>query len=123
MNNTGVNFYLQNGETFSSLLPPGYEIRFFQANADMLATAFDTLSKVPFYTSFTPNDFTQNGTENWGYFNATGTLSSAPVYCFWLKGKERSRNNHQTMFMALFSREKQLIETRLMYTAIECHFV
>lgn len=87
-NNTGVNFYLQNGETFSSMLPPGYEIRFFQADPNMLSTAFDTLSKVPGYVSFVPNDFTQNGTEAWGYFNATGTLSSAPVFCFWLKGKK-----------------------------------
>ncbi len=86
VNNNGSQFYLQNGETLNSLLPPGYETRFFRVSEDMSVTTFDTLSKVPNYTSFTPNDFTQNGTENWGYF--TAPLGSNPVYCFWLKGKK-----------------------------------
>lgn len=86
VNNNGLEFYLQNGETFNSLLPPGYETRFFRVSEDMSVTTFDTLSKVPNYTSFTPNDFTQNGTEAWGYF--TAPLASNPVYCFWLKGKK-----------------------------------
>ncbi len=85
-NNTGMDFYLQNGELLKSLLPPGYETRFFEVSSNMSTYSFDTLSKVPGYVSFTPNDFTQNGTENWGYFNAP--LSSYPVYCFWLKGKK-----------------------------------
>jgi hypothetical protein len=105
VNNEGMQFYLQNGELLNSLLPPGYETRFFQVNADMLATAFDTLSKVPFYTSFTSNDFTQNGTENWGYFNATGSLSSAPVYCFWLKGKKEAAITTNNVYGIIQPRE------------------
>lgn len=85
-NNTGMDFYLQNGELLKSLVPPGYETRFFEVSSNMSIYTFDTLSKVPGYTSFNSNDFTQNGTENWGYFNAP--LSSNPVYCFWLKGKK-----------------------------------
>jgi hypothetical protein len=89
VNNTGADFYLQNGELLNNLLASGYEIRFFRVSSDMSVTTFDTLSKVPGYTSFVPNDFTQNGTENWGYFYAPFVLgSSAPVFCFWLKGKK-----------------------------------
>lgn len=85
-NNAGVDFYLQNGELINSKLPSGYEIRFFRVDPNMSTATFDTLSSVPGYVSFTSLDFTQNGTENWGYFNAP--LSSTPVYCFWLKGKK-----------------------------------
>jgi len=86
LNNAGIDFFLQNGELLNSLLPPGYETRFFRVDPDMNVTTFDTLTKVPGYVSFSPEDFTQNGTENWGYFNAP--LTSYPVYCFWLKGKK-----------------------------------
>jgi hypothetical protein len=83
--NSGRDFSLENGELFSDRMPPGFEIRFFLVSSDMTEFTFDTLSAVPGYTSFSPNDFTQNGTETWGYFNAP--LSATPVYCFWLKGK------------------------------------
>jgi len=86
VNNSGADFYLQNGELLNNLLPPGYETRFFRVDPDMSVTTFDTLSKVPGYTSFVPQDFTQNSTEFWGYFNAP--LTTYPVYCFWLKGKK-----------------------------------
>jgi hypothetical protein len=86
VNNSGADFYLQNGELLNNLLPPGYEIRFFRVDPDMSVTTFDTLSKVPGYASFVPQDFTQNSTEFWGYFNAP--LTTYPVYCFWLKGKK-----------------------------------
>lgn len=85
LTSSGANFYLQNGELDNSL-PLGYEIRFFRVSADMSASEFDTLSKVPGYDSLRSIDFTQNGTEFWGYFNYP--LSSKPVYCFWLKGKK-----------------------------------
>jgi hypothetical protein len=88
LNNTGRDFAIQNGELDNSLLPAGYEIRFFRVDENMSVNTFDTLSKVPGYESFTSEDFTQNGTENWGYFNAP--LSSTPVYCFWLKGKKEA---------------------------------
>jgi hypothetical protein len=86
--NQGNDFYLQNGELLNNLLPPGYETRFFQVSADMSVNTFDTLSKVPGYVSFVPQDFTQNSTEFWGYFNAP--LTTYPVYCFWLKGKKEA---------------------------------
>jgi hypothetical protein len=87
--NDGKDFFLQNGESLNSSLVAGYEIRFFQVSADMNVVTFDSLSKVQGYVSFTPLDFTQNGTDNWGYFNAPMSLgSSAPVFCFWLKGKK-----------------------------------
>jgi hypothetical protein len=87
LNNAGNNFYLQDGVyDFNDMRSSGHEIRFFRVDPDMSAYTFDTLSQVPGYTSFNPNDFTQNSTENWGYFNAP--LSSYPVYCFWLKGKK-----------------------------------
>lgn len=84
-NNAGINFFLQNGQLLSGDMPAGYEIRFFRVDANMNASVFDTLSRVPGYTSFSSTDFTQDGTEFWGYFNAP--LSSTPVYCFWLKGR------------------------------------
>ena len=91
LNNAGTNFFLQNGELLNSLLPPGYETRFFRVDADMSVTTFDTLSKVPDYTSFLPHDFTQNSTEFWEYFNAPMNSSDPhAVYCFWLKGKKEA---------------------------------
>jgi hypothetical protein len=86
--NQGNDFYLQNGETLDIILPPGFEIRFFRVDPDMSVITFDTLSKVPGYASFVPQDFTQNSTEFWDYFNAP--LTTYPVYCFWLKGKREA---------------------------------
>lgn len=88
LNNSGIDFFLQNGELLNNLAPAGYEIRFFRVSEDMNVAAFDSLSKVPGYVSFIPVDFTQNGTENWGHFNAP--LNFYPVYCFWLKGKKEA---------------------------------
>lgn len=90
-NNAGVNFYLQNGELLNSPLPAGYEIRFFRVEADMSVQAFDTLSRIygTGQDTLRPIDFTENGTSAWGYFTAPlASGSSAPVYCFWLKGKK-----------------------------------
>ncbi len=106
VNNSGADFYLQNGELLNNLLASGYEIRFFRVDPDMSVTTFDTLSKVPGYTSFVPNDFTQNGTENWGYFNAPFVLgSSAPVYCFWLKGKREANITLKDVYGIIQPRE------------------
>ena len=87
LNNAGVDFYLQNGQLINKL-SSGYEIRFFRVDANMSSTAFDTLTKITTtgYDTLRAIDFTQDGTSNWGYFNAP--LSSTPVYCFWLKGKK-----------------------------------
>ena len=103
LNNSGTDFFLQNGELLNSLLPPGYETRFFRVDPDMSVTTFDTLSKVPDYTSFLPQDFTQNSTEFWGYFNAP--LSSAPVYCFWLKGKKEAAITVKNVYGIIQPRE------------------
>jgi ABC-type oligopeptide transport system substrate-binding subunit len=102
-NNNGLEFYLQNGEQLKSLLPPGYETRFFRVSEDMSVTTFDTLSKVPNYTSFTPNDFTQSGTEFWGYF--TAPLATYPVYCFWLKGKKEAGITQSNVYGIIQPRE------------------
>ncbi len=102
-NNSGVDFYLQNGELLNSLLPPGYETRFFRVSEDMSVNTFDTLSKVPNYTVFTPNDFTQSGTESWGYFNSP--LASYPVYCFWLKGKREAGITTNSVYGIIQPRE------------------
>lgn len=101
--NSGVNFSLENGQLFADNMPPGYEIRFFQVSPDMTEFTFDTLSAVPGYTSFSPNDFTQNGTETWGYFNAP--LSTTPVYCFWLKGKKDAGVTSNDVYGILQPRE------------------
>lgn len=103
LNNSGKDFFLQNGELLNSLLPPGFEIRFFQVYTDTNAITFDTLSKVQGYTSFVPNDFTQNGTEFGGYFNAP--LSSKPVYCFWLKGRKDAVPSSKNIYGIIQPRE------------------
>ncbi len=103
LNNSGINYYLQNGELLDRLLPPGYETKFFRVYSDTNAIAFDTLSKVQGYTSFVPNDFTQNGTEFWGYFNAP--LSSKPIYCFWLKGKKDANVTTKNVYGIIQPRE------------------
>jgi len=102
-NNSGVDFYLQNGQMLNSLLPAGYETRFFRVDANMDVTAFDTLSKVPYYVSFAAQDFTQNSTEFWGYFNAP--LASYPVYCFWLKGKREAGITAKNVYGIIQPRE------------------
>ncbi len=108
-NNSGMNFYLQDGtQKLDYILAGGYEIRFYRFDlTDMSVYTFDTLSKVPGVTSFTPNYFTQNSTENWGYFNAPLTLGSdAPVFCFWLKGKkEAGYNNSKDVYGIIQPRE------------------
>jgi len=101
--NSGRDFSLENGQFFSDIMPPGNEIRFFQVSSDMTEFDFDTLTAVPGYTSFSPNDFTQNGTETWGYFNAP--LSSTPVYCFWLKGKKDAGVTSNDVYGILQPRE------------------
>ena len=90
LNNAGADFFLQNGELLNSLLAGGYEIRFFRVDPNMTVQAFDTLSRIwgTGQDTLRPIDFTQNGTEFWGYFNAP--LGSTPVYCFWLKGKKEA---------------------------------
>ena len=106
VNNQGNDFYLENDELLNNLLPPGYETWFFRVSADMSVTTFDTLSKVPGYASFVPNDFTQSSTEFWGYFNAPFTLgSSAPVYCFWLKGKKNAGITSKDVYGIIQPRE------------------
>ncbi len=102
LNNAGADFYLQDGvyDTRSA----GYEIRFFRVASDMDVNTFDTLSKVQGYVSFSPNDFTQNSTENWGYF--TAPLSVYPVYCFWLKGKKDAGfNSNKNVYGIIQPRE------------------
>jgi len=89
LNNAGIDFFLQNGQFYNNLLAGGFEIRFFRVDPNMFVTTFDTLSKVPGYASFVPQDFTEDNTAaggTWGYFNAP--LSTTPVFCFWLKGKK-----------------------------------
>lgn len=86
--NGGFDFFLQNGQ-FLNNLTGGYEIRFFRVDPDMYVTTFDTLSKITGYTTFVPQDFTEDNTAAggiWGYFNVP--ISTYPVYCFWLKGKK-----------------------------------
>lgn len=91
LNNSGVDFFLQNGQ-LDKLLPGGFEIRFFRVDPNMTSVAFDTLPKIQGYDTLRSIDFTQDNTYGgspsapWGYFNAP--LSSTPVYCFWLKGKQ-----------------------------------
>jgi len=104
LNNLGMDFYLQNGQ-FLSNMPSGYEIRFFRAYADLSVQSFDTLSRI--YTtghdSLRAIDFTEDGTSNWGYFNAP--LSSLPVYCFWLKGKKDAGITTRNVYGILQPRE------------------
>jgi hypothetical protein len=86
--NAGENFYLQNG-VLDNLLPAGYDIRFFKVffAQEPSSTTFDTLTQI-WGKTLDSNDFTQNSTDVWGYFNAP--LSSYPIFCFWLKGKKEA---------------------------------
>lgn len=104
-NNLGIDFFLQNGQFLDNVLPSGYEIRFFRVYADLTSQSFDTLSRI--YTtghdSLRAIDFTEDGTSPWGYFNAP--LSSAPVYCFWLKGKKDAGLTFRNVYGILQPRE------------------
>ena len=95
LNNAGVDFYLQNGQ-LDKLLPGGNEIRFFRVDPNMTSVAFDTLPKIQGYDTLKPTDFTQDGTDFWGYFNAP--LATHPVYCFWLKGRKDLGNTAKNVF-------------------------
>jgi hypothetical protein len=109
--NDGFDFYLQNGVyLLNDKRMAGYEIRFYRFDSYMSVYTFDTLSKVPGVTSFTPNYFTQDNTAadgEWGYFNAPFVLgSSAPVFCFWLKGKKDAGfNNSKDVYGIIQPRE------------------
>lgn len=104
-NNLGMDFFLQNGQFLNNPLPSGYEIRFFRVYSDLTSQSFDTLSRI--YTtghdSLRAIDFTEDGTGAWGYFNAP--LSSAPVYCFWLKGKKDAGITQRNVYGILQPRE------------------
>ena len=104
-NNLGMDFFLQNGQFLNNPLPSGYEIRFFRVYSDLTSQSFDTLSMI--YTtghdSLRAIDFTEDGTSAWGYFNAP--LGSAPVYCFWLKGKKDAGITPRNVYGILQPRE------------------
>ncbi len=104
-NNLGMDFFLQNGQFLNSPLPSGYEIRFFRVYSDLTAQSFDTLSAIftTGHDSLRAIDFTEDGTGAWGYFNAP--LSSAPVYCFWLKGKKDAGVTLRNVYGILQPRE------------------
>lgn len=104
-NNLGMDFFLQNGQFLNSPLPSGYEIRFFRVYSDLTAQSFDTLSAIftTGHDSLRAIDFTEDGTSAWGYFNAP--LSSAPVYCFWLKGKKDAGLTFRNVYGILQPRE------------------
>ncbi len=105
LNNLGMDFFLQNGQFLSDVLPAGYEIRFFRVDQNMSVQGFDTLSRI--YTtghdSLRAVDFTEDGTSAWGYFNAP--LSSTPVFCFWLKGKKDAGLTFKNVYGILQPRE------------------
>ena len=105
LNNSGRDFFIQNGQFLNNPLPSGYEIRFFRVYSDLTSQSFDTLSRI--YTtghdSLRTIDFTEDGTGSWGYFNAP--LSSAPVYCFWLKGKKDAGLTFRNVYGILQPRE------------------
>ncbi len=105
LNNLGMDFFLQNGQFLNKPLPSGYEIRFFRVYSDLSVQSFDSLSRI--YTtghdSLRAIDFTEDGTSAWGYFNAP--LSSAPVYCFWLKGKKDAGITLRNVYGILQPRE------------------
>lgn len=83
---TGSNFYLRSGLLLDQL-DAGYETRWFQVMSNSSQTDFDTLSVITqnIGTALDTNDFTQETTEFWGYFNYP--LTEYQIYCFWLKGK------------------------------------
>lgn len=98
LNNAGIDFFLQNGQLINNVQFAGYEIRFFQVDANMTVQNFDSLQKITTtgHDTLSSLDFTQDGTSNWGYFNAP--LSSTPVYCFWLKGKKDAGITAQNVY-------------------------
>lgn len=103
--NLGIDFFLQNGQFLSDVLPAGYEIRFFRVDQNMSVQGFDTLSRI--YTtghdSLRAIDFTEDGTSTWGYFNAP--LSSTPVFCFWLKGRKDAGITFKNVYGIIQPRE------------------
>jgi len=105
LNNAGIDFFIQNGELLNNILPAGYEIRFFRVDQNMSVTSFDTLSKITTtgHDTLRSIDFTDNGTNSWGYFNAP--LSSTPVFCFWLKGKKEAGITSKNVYGIIQPRE------------------
>ncbi|HEY3252050.1 MAG TPA: hypothetical protein VGK25_13145 [Ignavibacteria bacterium] len=98
--NAGENFYLTSG-IYDQLLPPGYETKYFQVSPNMTIAEFDTMAAV--YTgigsSFGTEDFTEDNTAAWGYFNTSSIQTTKPVYCFWLKGRsDAGQNNGKNIF-------------------------
>ncbi len=102
---TDNNFYLRSGDLLKKLVG-GFQSRYFRVAADMSASAFDTLSKVPGYDSLNSLDFTQDDTYGsgvWSYFNAP--LTSQPVYCVWLKGRKDADPSSKNIFCIIQPRE------------------
>ena len=97
----GENFYLQNGE-LDNVLPAGHESRWFRVYANGTKETFDTLSRV-WGKSLDSNDFTDPGTESWGYFKYP--LNSYPIFCFWLKGKKEDGTTTKNVYGLLQPRE------------------
>lgn len=105
---TGSNFFIRSG-ILDDLRDAGYESRWFRVAENYSAAKFDTMSAV--YTnigsSFGTEDFTQESTEFWEYFNTPMNLAdSHSVFCFWLKGrKDAGQNNNINVFGILQPRE------------------
>lgn len=98
--NAGENFYLTSG-IYDQLLPPGYETRFFQVYPNLTTAQFDTMTAV--YTgigsSFGLEDFIEDNTASWGYFNTSSVPNTKPVFCFWLKGRsDMGQNGGKNIF-------------------------
>lgn len=110
LNNSGKDFYLQNG-VFDKVLPGGYEIRFFRVDPNMSVQSFDTLSRIYGTGQDTLRpmiDFTADNTAegNWGYFNAPMLSgSSQPVFCFWLKGRKDENSFSKNVYGIIQPRE------------------
>ena len=105
LNNAGADFFIQNGELLNNMLPAGYEVRFFRVDQNMSVQSFDSLSKITTtgHDTLRSIDFTDNGTNSWGYFNAP--LSSTPVFCFWLKGKKEAGITSKNVYGIIQPRE------------------
>lgn len=106
---TGMNFYLRTG-TLDNVLAGGYETKFFLVSADMSVTNFDSLSYITsnIGTALDTTDFTQDNTYGtpsapWGYFNVS--LTTHPVYAFWLQGKKDAGITPKNVFGILQPRE------------------
>ena len=77
---TGTDFYLRSGLLLDQL-DAGYETRWFQVMNNSSQIDFDTLSVITqnIGTALDTNDFTQESTQFWGYFNYP--LTEYPIYC------------------------------------------